>query len=266
MIAYGLVIQAAGWTWKSFDQNAARQAVLNKAYPNIAPEILDQCSRLGIDFGQALFVVTQPVIEQSTSVSDPASADYRLYNMQVHDEEIATFSAADLDAMTKRKIQVPGIPGVSVRKISSLEHLKGKMESRVSPFFVFDSVSHSVNHFLRRLSGDPKYFLTLKGNMLSLQSCYSKAFAVLLDPKSGIDDYTTALKKCAYASGPDYAHDMHNRYRTVCDDFIHMIDANRAAVTKAAAAVTDPPIDYGSILDAMKAVATDQLKKTPLLP
>jgi hypothetical protein len=266
------VIKAASWTWQSFAPNPAMQAIFTKAYSNIAPELLGVSNREGIAFPQALFLIAQSLIEQSATVQDPAGSSYRIFNMQLHDDEKATFSAADQAAMEKKKVQVKGVPGVFIKKIPSKEILKGKPQVLPSPFFVFDSMNHSVNHFLRRLSGDPQYFLTLSTTkMANLRTGYAAAFKVLQDPKKQVDDYTKALQAAGYASaGPQYVTDIHNRYRTVVNDFIQMIGMQLAGPRQQIIDMEQPgprqaSLDV-SLLDTMKAQAQAALKATPPVP
>jgi hypothetical protein len=258
MASYVDVIQSSGWTWKSFvssTKNAqaaalalARQTVLTQAYPNIAPAILTGSNAEGIAFLQALFLIAQALSEQSQTVGNPSAFGNRIFNMQVENDEIEVLQEPlrkQLDEVEKpggvrKKVPVPGHKGVYIRKVSSPEIKDGKRVDRTSPFFCFDSVGIQVSHFLRRLSGDAKYFLPVtkpNSKVNTLKAKYPQAFKELKDPKSTVDTYTSQLQAAGYSSsGLDYGPSIHNNYWTVLGDFIQMIDKNKAAVITAAAA------------------------------
>lgn len=268
MVSYADVVAHASWVWKSSASNEAMRAVLTKGYPNIGPQICARCSAEGIGFAQAMFLFAQAFIEQSATVGNPAPTWYRIFNMQLHKHELATFSAEALAKMEKMPVPVSGVPGAYIRKLPSDEKLKGKTQSRTSPFFAFDAMKTSVNHFLRRLSGDAQYFLvTTTPEMMALMAGYAAAFKALKEPKSGVDDYTRKLQAAGYASaGQQYITDIHNRYRTVTGDFIKMIEANQPTYSKDFLE-WDPSQGathgYGAVLTAMKAQAEAALKATP---
>jgi hypothetical protein len=257
MAKYADVVAQPSWKWKSSAPNADLRAVLSKGYPNIGVPICARCTVEGIDFPQAMFLFAQAFTEQSVTVGNPAPFGYRIFNMMLHDDEKAQFSAEDWERMLKAPVPVPGVPGTSVRRIPSDEIINGQRVSRTSPFFAFDSMPSSVRHFLRRLSGDAQYFSAATAAIMALRTGYATAFKVLQDKKSGVDDYTRALQAGGYATaGPTYITDIHKRYRTVCADFIEMVKACQTA---------GGPDDTGDVLATMKAQAEAALKATPQL-
>jgi len=263
MANYADVVAHASWVWKS-SASPDLSAVLSKGYPNIGPAICARCSAEGIDFPQAMFLFAQAFIEQSKTVGNPQPFGYRIFNMMLHDDEKEKFSAEEIERMRKVPVPVPGVPGTFVRRIPSDEKIDGKLVSRVSPFFAFDSMNSSLRHFLRRLSGDAAFFTAVTPTIMALRTGYATAFAILKDPKSKVDDYTRKLQSGGYASaGPVYITDIHNRYRTVCNDFIKMIEANKAGHSKDFLEWSPSATDYGGILATMKAQAEAALKATP---
>jgi hypothetical protein len=267
MATYADVVAHASWVWRSSAANAAMAAVLSKGYPNIGPAICARCSAESIAFTQAMFLFAQAFIEQSKTVGNPAPFGYRIFNMMLHDDEKAKFTAEEWERMLKTPVPLPGVPGTSVRRIPSDEIIDGQRVSRTSPFFSFDSMNSSVRHFLRRLSGDAAFYTASTATIMALRTGYATAFKALQDPKSGVDDYTHKLQSGGYASaGPTYVTDIHGRYRTVCGDFIQMIDANQAAHAKDFLEWSPGATDYGAILATMKTQAQAALKATPQLP
>jgi hypothetical protein len=258
MANYADVVAQPSWVWKSSAGNAALAAVLSKGYPNIGVPICARCNTESIDFPQAMFLFAQAFTEQSMTVGNPAPFGYRIFNMMLHEDEKAKFTAEEWERMLKVPVALPTVPGTSVRRIPSDEIIKGHRVSRTSPFFYFDSMNSSVRHFLRRLSGDPAYFTASTATIMALRTGYASAFAVLQDAKSGVDKYTQTLQSGGYStSGGTYITDIHTRYRTVCNDFIKMIEANQAAGGGGA---------FADVLATMKTQAQAALKATPQLP
>ncbi|MCP5108626.1 MAG: toxin [bacterium] len=209
------------WNWQS-----GQNDLIAKSYEQIAPAIFVIAADMGITFDRAMIIISQAIQEQSQSSRNPSSNRYRLFNMQMHKKEIATFTKKEKLAHYKGEV-VKNKASASVIRIMAKEEIGGKIVERPGTFFVFDSLRESVNHFLSRLSGHGSYFVKEKKTspeMKRLKKKYSEAYAKLKKPGVTLSAYIAALKSAGYFTDSGYLKKITRQYRTTLTDFIAMID------------------------------------------
>src|SRR5262249_49773973 len=157
---------------------------------------------------KALILVAQALQEQAATIwkaDEFKRTGYRMFNMQVHDNETAEFKKTGKDWQ---------LPGGSARRLDSSEATDrsgGDVKNR--PFFKFSNVETSVTHFLERLSGEKKYFLATETQEIkALQVNYAAAANSLRSADKGVADYGAKLKAAGYAKDADYAVTLKKKY------------------------------------------------------
>ena len=186
-------------------------------FAKTAPAILEAATRHGVDFQQAVMMIAQAKGEQGGGFPDPSSPKQgnRLFNMQMPFDEFNKYKENAVKLAKPGKPVNPegpfktDLPGVTVVLIGSPEHVdvkdeEGKPtgEKKVSvlksPFFEYDSLSHSVDHYFQR--GGEKY-----GGMIKS----------LKNKDSTIGDFAQAVVAAKYGTHVDYAPGLVDNYQEV---------------------------------------------------
>jgi len=246
-----------GTDWTAGGKFTAKQAAY---YGKIVPTILEAAASRGIHFKQAVMMMGQAKGEQGGGYPDPAKQGNRLFNMQLDFDTFYKYrdiareqiksGALKGDDLPKEKDEGPfktDQEGVRVRLLTSPEWVpvkgpdgkpvmeggKVKMEMKPlkSPFFVYDFLRISVEHYLSRL-----------------EAKYNAAFLVLKDQNKTIYDFAKALMDVKYGTHAKYDTDLIKNYGEVLTYLTavlkHQISAKEALRDAVVAALNNPQGQY----------------------
>jgi hypothetical protein len=277
---FSQVLKKLRWDWSVADPDKPDTKGAERAYAAIVPQIVESTESSGISLAQALMLVAQAQSEQYATSQQPASARNRLFNMMPTQTEYdlwkKTLSVADRNKVfaagdSKKSQPVDFLPaaGVSIKMYDSPEFdtAQNKQVMRQSPFFVYDSVEHSVQHFLNRMKGDEAgWYKPDDPAVKPLREKYRGAGAVthLQQDNASAADYGTKLKSIRYATGPHYREGINNRYRLVLGDFLKMIEDAVAANDPSANADAETFAAFQS-LASFRTELTAALARTPYM-
>jgi RHS repeat-associated protein len=205
---------------KSSQGNADKRLMYTGAYGNAALAILKISEKKGIPPTKALILVAQALGEQATTIwvqKEFTRTGYRMFNMQVHDNESKEFKK------TGKEWNLPGVSSVRLDSSEATDRSGGNVAN--SPFFKYASAEGSVEHFLGRLSGKGKYFLAKDTKEIQvLQENYKAAYTSLADASKGVSDYGAKLNAAGYAKDAQYAATLKEKYGEVLRDFLAVIN------------------------------------------
>ncbi|MEP7304386.1 MAG: SpvB/TcaC N-terminal domain-containing protein [Acidobacteriota bacterium] len=244
---------------KSIRTNDDKRLMYTSAYGNAALSILKVSEEKGVPPAKALILLAQTLGEQATTIwikEKFKDTGYRMFNMQVHDNETAEHARTGKDW---------GLTGVSSTRLDSSEATDrsgGAVAN--SPFFKFDTPDRSVGHFLDRLSGDKKYYLANSTKEIEvLRTKYAAAHASLKDATRGVEEYGAKLKAAGYARDAGYATTLKEKSGEVFADFLGIIEATLKANKARADAIDATQVE--SDINAWSA-AVEQFEKTGPAP
>lgn len=276
------VLAKLRWTWNVADPGQVATIGAERAYAAIAPQIIASTESRGISLAQALILVAQAQTEQYATSQQPASARNRLFNMMPTQTEFdlwkKSLSAADRNKVfaggdSKKSQPVDFLPaaGVSIKMYDSEEFdpEQNKRVMKQSPFFVYDSVEHSVEHFITRMQGfESGWYKPDDPAVKPLRERYRKAGSIphLQADDATAADYGTKLKSLNYASGPHYKEEINNRYRLVLGDFLKMIEDAVAANDPSASGADPETLAAYESLASFRIELTAALARTPFMP
>ncbi len=280
---FSKVLGKLRWTWSVADPAQAATKGAERAYAAIVPQIVASTESRGVSFAQALILVAQAQTEQYATSQQPASARNRLFNMMPTQTEFdlwkKSLSAADRNKVfaggdSKKSQPVDFLPaaGVSIKMYDSPEfdREQNKLVMKQSPFFVYDSVEHSVEHFITRMQGfESGWYKPDDPAVKPLRERYRAAGIVghLQKDDATAAGYGAKLKSLNYATGKHYKEEINNRYRLVLGDFLKMIEDAVAANDPSASGSADPETlaAYES-LASFRTELTAALARTPFMP
>jgi hypothetical protein len=280
---FSRVLAKLRWAWSVADPDKDATRGAERAYAAIVPQIVERTESRGISLAQALMLVAQAQTEQYATSQQPASARNRLFNMMPTQTEFdlwkKNLSAADRnkvfaggDAKKSQPVDFLPAAGVSIKIYDSQEFDKAqnKRVMKQSPFFVYDSVEHSVQHFLNRMKGDESGWYKPNDQAVKpLRERYRSAGVVthLQQDDATAADYGTKLKSLNYATGEHYKEEINNRYRLVLGDFLKMIEDAIAANDPSASGSADPEtLSAYESLAGFRTELTAALARTPFMP
>ncbi|HZN71992.1 MAG TPA: glucosaminidase domain-containing protein [Micromonosporaceae bacterium] len=165
-------------------------------YDRVAMLIVELSQREGMSLEKAMILIAQAQVEQG--LDDPAKNNNRLFNAQATWAEEKALKAAPQRGMRTERIPSPE------------QQPDGSMRTKVSPFFVYDSLEESINHHFRRLA-----------------QRYREALKVLHDPKGTAAAYARALKRRGYATAHNYVSAVTTQHGIVVRDFTGFLHARR---------------------------------------
>ena len=279
---FSKVLATLRWTWSVADSANLATMGAEKAYAAITPQIIASTESRGVSLAQALILVAQAQTEQYATSQQPASARNRLFNMMPTQTEFdlwkKSLSAADRNKVfaggdSKKSQPVDFLPaaGVSIKMYDSPEFdpEQNKLVMKQSPFFVYDSVEHSVEHFVTRMQGfDSGWYKPNDPAVKPLRERYRKAGVVshLQQDDATAAGYGGKLKSINYATGKHYKEEISNRYRLVLGDFLKMIEDAISANDPSSSGSTDPEtLSAYESLAVFRTELTAALSRTPFM-
>ena len=154
-----------------------------KHYEQVALLIIELAQSRGISIEQALFLVAQAQGEQG--FDDPLKNKNRVFNAQ------ATWPE-------EKDLKLHPQEGIKTERVESPEFIDGEWKLLISPFYVYDTLERSFDHFFERLE--------LK---------HRKALDVLKSSTGTIEQYAKALRATGYGTDPDYVSKLLKQYGSV---------------------------------------------------